>query len=78
MYTFPVTFEQSGCSVSKVYAFDSKTQSWGKVEQFETGGNAIGDEDMGMGLVIKINTNNEYCVWTPGEQDVSGLPSLPN
>ena|SRR3989338_6088338 len=78
MYTFPVTFEQSGCSVSKVYTFDSKKQSWEKVEDFETGGNAIGKEFMGVGLVMKISTNNELCVWTPGEQDVSGPPSLPN
>ena len=78
MYTFPVTFEQTDCTVSKVYAFEADSQSWVKVQHFETGGNAIGDEFMGMGLAMKISTNNDLCVWAPGGEDVSSPPSLPN
>jgi len=78
MYTFPVSFEQSGCSISKVYMFDTKKNSWEKVPQFETGANAIGEEYMGIGLAIKIETNNDLCVWTPKEEGVSGVPTLPN
>lgn len=77
MHTFPVTFEQSGCSVKKVYAFDSAKQTWGIVPDFATGANALGDEYMGLGLIITVDTNNEYCVWVPGEQEVSGPPTLP-
>ena len=77
MHTFPVTFEQSGCSVKKVYAFDSAKQTWGIVPDFATGTNALGDEEMGRGILMKIDTNNEYCVWIPDEQDVTGPLTLP-
>ncbi len=77
MHTFPVTFEQSGCSVKKVYSFDSVKQAWGIVPDFTTGANALGDEYMGLGLIMKIDTNNEYCVWIPDEQGISEPPKLP-
>ena len=78
MYTFPVNFEESGCSISKVYMFDTKKNSWENVPQFETGANAIGEEYMGIGLAIKIQTNNELCIWNPTKENGLEIPTLPN
>lgn len=78
LYTFPVNFEESGCKVRKVFLFESNKQSWTVVPEFANGGNAIGPEYMGLGLLMKIETNNEQCVWTPQGETVTAPPSLPN